>query len=106
MYDGSEGGTEGPPTVGKGPKGNHGQGNYGDYGGDGDKPDKPVIDTDEVGPKPEVVNPPYFKTPGEAKAARPRASEVKKPKAAAIDDHGQGRTARARPTANRPAGRS
>jgi hypothetical protein len=85
MFDGSEGGTEGPPTVGKGPKGNHGQGNYGDYGGDGDKPDKPVIDTDEVGPKPEVVNPPYFKTPGVAKAT----TEVKKPKTVAIETKGK-----------------
>jgi hypothetical protein len=86
MYDGSEGGTESPPTVGKGPHSNHGQGNNGDDGDDG--PKKPVIDTNELGPKPELVNPPYFKTPGKAKTAK-TGIETKKPKVATIGTKGK-----------------
>jgi hypothetical protein len=85
MGDGSEGGTEGPPTVGKGSHSNHGQGNNND---DDDGPKKPVIDTNELGPKPELVNPPYFKTSGKVKTAGARI-EVKKPKVAMIDGKGK-----------------
>ncbi len=50
MYDGSEGGTEGPPIVGKGPAQQPtARTTNGD--GDNDRPDKPVIDSNELGPK-------------------------------------------------------
>lgn len=81
MYDGSEGGTEGPPSVG--PKSGHGQGNGNDDDKSPDKPDDNV--KNELGPKPELVNPPYFRT-GKGKTG---GAEIKKGKVAVVDTKGK-----------------
>lgn len=85
MYDGSEGGTEGPPSVG--PKSGGGSSGQGGGSGDDKGPDKPNIDTDELGPKPEVVNPPYFKTPATRHAKS--GADTKKVKTVKVDTKGK-----------------
>ncbi|MBM3528001.1 MAG: hypothetical protein FJX62_07910 [Alphaproteobacteria bacterium] len=61
MYDGSEGGTEGPPTLDmKGsPKNNNSTGGN-DKDGDGKNDYEPTIPGNDLGPKPELVNPPVL----------------------------------------------